>query len=982
MTAAIRRLGRPRIDVIGPVAVRSRDGSRSVGGRPGRALVALAVAEPHVGLTLEQLADVVWSGSPPPTHRPALHVHLGTVRRALGDAGGLVRTGERYALDRDVWDTDAAIAAALVGAAHDELAAAPARAAELVEHALALWRGDPCTVDGEPVDLVAASQLDALRRDAEELLVECLLAGRDAAGAERVALELVGAEPLREHRWGQLLRARYLAGRTADALATYQAARNHLREALGIEPGLDLRLLEAAALTHDRARLRLPAAPGAVLASWSPPAASGAFVGREAACARVAELVVAGRPVLVTGAPGVGKSRLAAEVVRRLHADCAWVDLRDTDVDLDVDALREWTRQHPDGVVVFDDADAGRDAAATAISDIRRHAPSVGVLVTSRVRLPIDAAVEALPPLDIPAPGDPETAIESASAVVALRAALAELAPTAAVTSRDAARICHYAGGLPLALRLVADAARALPVGALVYRAATVTADEIRAAVDAVLSITGEQARRAFDDLALVGAGFDLDLGARVSALDGTAFEAAIVELAEHGLVVARPAQLQPYSMLEPIREVAERRLDDTGRRASVESRLVDACIERARQLDRRASAHDPDLARHTEAELPRIRRAVAHLARSGDAERALRLVCRLEGPLYVLGWWAEKIELFDAALAIRGPATAMRARAHAFRARPGPMHLFDLEHAERAEAIASELDDDGLLLAFTRSIRAVGLWWTGELDAAMQLSAAAAKRFAAADRPLEWSEARKFLGVAMVFAGDVADGLAVQQDALRVVRRSVETPFAVAHSLAYLGHCHRMLGNDDAALTSWSEARTLCRQIGNRGTAIHVLLGLADLAAERGGTEDALALVAESLDLIDAARAWTYEPWAWTIAVRAHTGVGDLDAAVASGRRAVEGIHRVPTGESVRLAGELAHLAVARLDAVAAARLLGVIDTTDDRREMPFRPPSESTRLDEVRQYVEHRLGAQAGDERRRGRLLTVAEAAGSLLG
>ena len=50
---------------------------------------------------------------------------------------------------------------------------------------------------------------------------------------------------------------RYLAGRTADALATYQDARSALVEALGIEPGRDLQDLEAAALTHDSVRLRL-----------------------------------------------------------------------------------------------------------------------------------------------------------------------------------------------------------------------------------------------------------------------------------------------------------------------------------------------------------------------------------------------------------------------------------------------------------------------------------------------------------------------------------------------------------------------------------------------------------------------------------------------------------------------------------------------------------------------------------------------------
>jgi hypothetical protein len=114
-------------------------------------------------------------------------------------------------------------------------------------------------------------------------------------------------------------------------------------------------------------------------------------------------------------------------------------------------------------------------------------------------------------------------------------------------------------------------------------------------------------------------------------------------------------------------------------------------------------------------------------------------------------------------------------------------------------------------------------------------MSADAAERFASADRTLEWSEARKFLGVAMVFAGDAEHGLEVQHDALDVVRRSIETPFAVAHGLAYLGHCHRMLGDDLAALACWTEAIATCREIGNRGTAIHIGAGSPICSSSEG---------------------------------------------------------------------------------------------------------------------------------------------------
>lgn len=970
---------RPRVDVLGPVVIRGAGDvvGRELGGRPARLLVALALRD---GATLDQLADAVWAGSPPPTHRPALHVHLGTVRKALGVAAagdGVVRRGDRYALDRTTWDVDAALAADLLEAAHQVASEDPRRGAALAGDALALWRGVPASVDGEVVEPVVAHQLEALRREGEELLVDCLLAAGDARRAESTALQLVADEPLREHRWGQLLRARYLAGRTADAVATYQEARRHLADTLGIQPGHVLRALEAAALTHDRARLGLPATPSR---AWPVPAAIGPFVGRSAAVDRVATLVAATTPVLITGAPGAGKSRLALETVARLAAsDIAWIDAAALDADA-ASALREWARLRPRGVVVLDGAEHRIALAASTFDDVRRHAPALGILVTSRVRLPIAAAVEVVGPLAVPDDADDDRAIEAADAVVVLRAALDLVAPDASISSAAAARIARRSGGLPLVLRLVADAARALPAEALAARTASVAADVIGGAVASVLHTIDPVTRNAFTALAPVAAGFDVDLGARMTGLDRARFEMVVVDLVDHGLVVARPKRLLPYAMLDPIGEVALRRLGADGGGDAAEVRLIDACIARARSLDVRAPDGMEGLEQRMTSELPRMRRALEHAAAAGEGERALQLVCRLEAPLYALGWWAEKLDLFDVALAVRGDDTPMRARAHALRARAGPMHLFDAQHAERAEAIASTIGDD-LLLAFTRSVRAVGLWWSGDLELSMQLSRDAAARFRAAGRDLQWCDARKFEGVAMVAAGAVDEGVGAQREALDAARRAEGGTFATAHGLAYLGHTQRMLGDDDAALACWTEALELYRRIGNRGTAIHVAIGLGDLLLERTGPDACLAHLSTALELITSARASTYETWAWTVALRAHRERGDTVAAMASARRALEGALRGPTGESRRLGGELAALALQVGDVDAAARLLGVVDGTPDHRELPFPPHTERRRLDTLIAEVEARAGPRAQDLRTAGRGRSLAEAAGGLL-
>jgi len=88
----------------------------------------------------------------------------------------------------------------------------------------------------------------------------------DALLATGRAAEVVGdleaavAEaPLRERRWGQLMLALYRAGRQGEALSAYQRARSLLVDELGVDPGPELRRLEAAIVAQDIS-LEIPAA--------------------------------------------------------------------------------------------------------------------------------------------------------------------------------------------------------------------------------------------------------------------------------------------------------------------------------------------------------------------------------------------------------------------------------------------------------------------------------------------------------------------------------------------------------------------------------------------------------------------------------------------------------------------------------------------------------------------------------------------------
>src|SRR6516164_7867692 len=97
------------------------------------------------------------------------------------------------------------------------------------------------------------------------------LGGHAQAAAELEAM--VQARPLRERRWAQLIVAAYRCGRQADALRAYQRCRTVLSGELGLEPGPELRRMEAAVLAQDSSLDWQPAAAAAVV---PPDAASGA----------------------------------------------------------------------------------------------------------------------------------------------------------------------------------------------------------------------------------------------------------------------------------------------------------------------------------------------------------------------------------------------------------------------------------------------------------------------------------------------------------------------------------------------------------------------------------------------------------------------------------------------------------------------------------------------------------------------------------
>ena len=244
--------------ILGPLEVLEDGRALDLGGAKQRAALAMLVLHANRAVSHDQLIEGLWDEDPPETARKALQVYVSQLRKVLGRER-LETKPRGYLLRLEPSELDLARFERLHESGRPE-------------EALELWRGDPLADFADQRFAQAEiSRLQELRLSCVEQRIE-----RDLAQGRHA--ELVGEldaltqeHPLREHLRAQLLLALYRAGRQAEALEAYQAARNALVDELGIEPGQRLRELHQQILTQDPA-LDLPA-PAAATKHAEPAAA-------------------------------------------------------------------------------------------------------------------------------------------------------------------------------------------------------------------------------------------------------------------------------------------------------------------------------------------------------------------------------------------------------------------------------------------------------------------------------------------------------------------------------------------------------------------------------------------------------------------------------------------------------------------------------------------------------------------------------------
>jgi DNA-binding SARP family transcriptional activator len=232
---------------------RRRAGPLRLGGPKQRATLAILLLSANRVVSVERLADNLYSGATPVTAVTQVQRQISELRKLLGTSSGIETRSPGYVIrlspdqldlyrfERSAEDANQALNRGDAGAA-----------ADLLRRALGLWRGTALAdLEYEAFAQLAIDRLEEVRLAALEQRIEAeLVLGRHAELIPELE-ELVAEHPLRELLCRQLMLALYRSGRQAEALDVYRSTRAALVEEFGIEPTPALHVLEHAILTQD-----------------------------------------------------------------------------------------------------------------------------------------------------------------------------------------------------------------------------------------------------------------------------------------------------------------------------------------------------------------------------------------------------------------------------------------------------------------------------------------------------------------------------------------------------------------------------------------------------------------------------------------------------------------------------------------------------------------------------------------------------------
>lgn len=828
-----------RFCVLGPLEVVVEGRPLTLSGKL-RSLLAILLLNRNQVVPRSRLLEELWPGAAEDRAAHRLDVHVSKLRRSLGGARGRLRSCPGgYMLDVSPDELDLERFERLAAEGRRALRAEDAaQAASTLGAALSLWRGAPLG-DVELNGGEAGAALEESRLAALEDRIEAELTVGHHAELVSELTELVADHPLRERLCGQLMLCLYRSGRQAEALDLYRDTRERFVSELGIEPSRSLKELERAILRQEASlELQQRKVPRA-----HAPAPLTSFVGRGRQLTDLRELILRRevRLVTLTGAGGIGKTRVALEAAEELARDydgaVFFVDLaplRDpglvTASVAQVVGAKDGLAEHIDDqrlLLVLDNMEhllpAGVEVAA-----LLRRCPNLDVLATSRERLRLSGEhVFEVPPL------------REQEAVSLFHERARAVCPDYQADGA-VSEICRRLDRLPLAIELAAARVAELHPRALLEQLepglpqltegpldVPPRQQTLRATIAWSYELLPEEEQRLFDRLSVFAGGCTLEAASAVCRAEPEMLDS----LVEKSLLRREYGR---YLMLETIREYALEQLGVSAEelRESHATFFLELAAVAAPHLK---TAGQDEWFERLAAEHANLRAALVWLAERGTGTRLVQLATSLTTFWRGRGHVREGQEWLECAVASRSGTPRQRLQA-----------LQDLGEfvrlggdLPRFRALTDELLTLGRELGDVQAIgmgltrRAFSARQEGRVDEARRLYAESARCFEAASDPRGLSVSLWNLGVLEFREGRFAEAVEHTRRALQFHRSQGDT-LGVGMLLANLACALERLGRTDEARTAVEESLAICEMHRSVELLVTILQALAGLLLER----------------------------------------------------------------------------------------------------------------------------------------------------
>lgn len=550
------------------------------------------------------------------------------------------------------------------------------------------------------------------------------------------------------------------------------------------------------------------------------------FIGREDEVDGVSRLLSASRLVTVVGAPGAGKTRLATEVARHaeptvaggvvpvaLASVSAAADVttalaialavsQDHDHDLAEAVIDELA--DTELVLLLDNCEHVSAEVAGLVEQILAHCPGVQVLATSRTPLEVPGErLYRLPPLDTAA----------AAELFIDRAALVTTLVLDGETPVLIDQICTRLDGLPLAVELAARQTRVLALPELLIRLDTVLAHtpipdfagRAHHTLTATIAWSCQQLSPAqlmlLENVSVLVGSFDLRAAAALAG--DTDLVPDLGALADCSLLIAEPGASGDlrYRLLEPIRQYALGRLDQSGRGEQIRTEHARHFLEAAEVASRGLMGIGGHRCYLQLQQLQANVLAAAAWARAQCSDLALRLVTALGGYWEHRGYLNAARERIEELLDAGMPSPHSRSEALLLLCQLGyrqGRYAEAVRGAEEAiELIDRRSDDDALGRALRTLSQACAA--AGDATRAIRCAERSISIFQArGDRPAEaWS--LTVLAYGYFTSGDIERGAAADTAALALLDADEPAPAVSRRTHIGLSYAAARRGDLDA---------------------------------------------------------------------------------------------------------------------------------------------------------------------------------------